>query len=121
MPERKHTPLRKASLDVKPTPSQEDKLNEVNMNKSQLIAAIAAGAEISKASSEAFLNAFQKAVTDELASGGEVVIAGFGKFSVTERAARTGRNPATGELMEIPASKGVSFKAQKALKDAVNA
>jgi DNA-binding protein HU-beta len=91
------------------------------MNKAQLIAAISAGADIPKSHAEAALNAFQDAVTKELAKGEEVVLAGFGKFSVTERAARTGRNPATGEPMEIAASKSVSFKAQKALKDAVNA
>lgn len=91
------------------------------MNKAQLIAAIAEKAEMSKVSVDNFLHFFQEVVTENLAKGEEVVITGFGKFSVTERAARTGRNPATGEQMEIPASKAVSFKAQKALKDAVNA
>lgn len=90
------------------------------MNKSQLIDAVATSAEISKKEAGAAIDAFTNAVTEQLASGGEVALIGFGTFKVNERAARTGRNPQTGETIQIAASKVPSFKAGKALKDACN-
>lgn len=89
------------------------------MNKSQLIKNIAASANLTQAQATAALQAFETSIIDELATGGEVVLTGFGTFKVTERAARTGRNPKTGESLEIAASKVPSFKAGKALKEAV--
>lgn len=91
------------------------------MNKSELIHAIADAANLSKADSEKALNAITNAITHELAKGGEVSVVGFGTFKVNERAARTGRNPKTGEAIEIAACKAPAFKAGKGLKDAVNA
>lgn len=90
------------------------------MNKSQLIKNIAASANLTQAQATAALQAFETSIIDELANGGEVALTGFGNFKVTERAARTGRNPKTGESLEIAASKVPSFKAGKALKEAVN-
>ncbi len=90
------------------------------MNKSELIAALAAKSELSKKDSEKALKAFEEVVTEELAKGGKVQIVGFGIFDVTDRAAREGRNPHTGEPMPIPASKAPRFKVGKALRDAVN-
>lgn len=90
------------------------------MNKSQLIAVIAEGAEISKASANRALDTFIDAVQAELAQGGKVELVGFGTFSVTERAERQGRNPSTGETITIPASKVPKFKPGKNFKDAVN-
>lgn len=90
------------------------------MNKSELVAAMAAKAEISKKDAEKALKAFEEVVTEELAQGGKIQLVGFGTYDVTERAARTGRNPQTGEPMDIPASKAPRFRAGKALKDAVN-
>jgi len=90
------------------------------VNKSELIDAIAAEADISKASAGRALDAAVDAVTNELKSGGQVSLVGFGTFSVKDRAARTGRNPQTGEAIQIKAAKIPSFKAGKALKDACN-
>lgn len=90
------------------------------MNKSELISAMAAKAELTKKDTEKALKAFEEVVTDELANGGKVQLLGFGTFDVNERAAREGRNPRTGESMDIPASKAPRFKVGKALKDAVN-
>lgn len=90
------------------------------MNKSELIDAIAAEADISKASAGRALDAAVDAVTNELKKGGQVSLVGFGTFSVKDRAARTGRNPQTGEAIQIKAAKIPSFKAGKALKDACN-
>ena len=89
------------------------------MNKSQLIKNIAASANLTQAQATAALQAFETSIIDELANGGEVALTGFGNFKVTERAARTGRNPKTGEALEIAASKVPSFKVGKALKEAV--
>lgn len=89
------------------------------MNKSQLIKNIAASANLTQAQATAALQAFETSIIDELATGSEVALTGFGTFKVTERAARTGRNPKTGESLEIAASKVPSFKAGKALKDAL--
>lgn len=90
------------------------------MNKSELIDSIAASADISKASAGRALDAAIDAVTSELKAGGQVSLVGFGTFSVKERAARAGRNPQTGETIQIKAAKIPSFKAGKALKDACN-
>lgn len=90
------------------------------MNKSELIDAIAASADISKASAGRALDAAVDAVTNELKKGGQVSLVGFGTFSVKERAARSGRNPQTGETIQIKAANIPSFKAGKALKDACN-
>ena len=90
------------------------------MNKTELVAKIAEKAEIKKVDAEKALKAFEEAVTAELVAGGEVRLVGFGTFEVTERAARTGKNPRTGEAIQIAASKVPAFKAGKALKDVVN-
>jgi len=90
------------------------------MNKTELIAAIAEGAELSKKDSEKALKAFIDAVTCQLKKGNKVQLVGFGTFEVSERAAREGRNPQTGKPMKIAACKAPKFKAGKALKDAVN-
>ena len=91
------------------------------MNKTELIAAIAERAEISKKDAEKALKAFTEAVADELVKGEKVLLVGFGTFEVSERAAREGRNPKSGEPMKIEASRTPKFKAGKALKDMVNA
>lgn len=91
------------------------------MNKTELIAAIAEQAEISKKDAEKALKAFVDVVTEQLKEGGKVQLVGFGTFEVSERAAREGRNPQTGKTMKIAACKAPKFKAGKALKDAVNA
>jgi DNA-binding protein HU-beta len=93
---------------------------EEKMNKSELISAMAAKAELSKKDTEKALDAFREAVQEELVNGGKVQLVGFGTFDVAERAAREGRNPQTGETMPIPASKAPRFKVGKALRDAVN-
>lgn len=90
------------------------------MNKTELVAAIAAKSGLDKAEATKALKAFEEVVTEELANGGKVQLVGFGTFDVAERAAREGRNPKTKEVMPIPASKAPKFKAGKALKDAVN-
>ena len=90
------------------------------MNKSELIDAIASSADLSKASASRALDAAVDAVTAELKKGGSVSLVGFGTFSVKDRAARTGRNPQTGETINIKAARIPSFKAGKGLKDAVN-
>jgi len=90
------------------------------MNKSELIAAMVEKAEISKKDAEKALKAFEEVVTEELKNDGKIQLVGFGTFEVAQRAARVGRNPQTGEDMEISASKAPKFKAGKALKDAVN-
>ena len=91
------------------------------MNRAELIAAIAESANLTKKDTEAVLKAFTEVVTEELKNGGKVQLVGFGTFEVSERAAREGRNPKTGETMTIEASKAPKFKAGKALKDAINA
>ena len=91
------------------------------MNKTELVAAMAEQAEISKKDAEAALKAFTDVVAEELKANGKVQLVGFGTFEVSERAAREGRNPQTGETMTIAASKAPKFKAGKALKDLINA
>lgn len=90
------------------------------MNKTELIAAIAEKTELSKKDSEKALKAFIEVVTEELKKGEKIQLVGFCTFEVAERAARDGRNPQTGEVMPIPASKAPKFKAGKALKDEIN-
>jgi DNA-binding protein HU-beta len=90
------------------------------MNKSQLIEKIALAADISKADAGRALDAFIEVTTEELKQGSDVALVGFGTFSVSARAARTGRNPQTGEALQIAAAKVPKFKAGKGLKDAVN-
>ena len=90
------------------------------MNKTELIAAVAEKAEISKKDSEKALKAFVDVVTEQLKAGDKVQVVAFGTFEVSERAAREGRNPQTGETMKIAACKAPKFKAGKALKDAIN-
>jgi DNA-binding protein HU-beta len=90
------------------------------MNKSDLVDAIAESASLSKADAGRALDAFVDTVTSALKSGQSVSLVGFGTFQVRDRAARTGRNPRTGETIQIAASKNPAFKAGKALKDAVN-
>ena len=94
------------------------------MNKTELVAAIAEKAELSKKDAEkalAALKAFTDVVAEELKKGEKIQLVGFGTFEVSERAERTGRNPQSGKEMVIPASKAPKFKAGKALKDMVNA
>ncbi len=90
------------------------------MNKSEFIEHIAVTLELSKADAERALNAMTSGITNELKKGGQVVIAGFGTFKVSHRAARVGRNPQTGEVINIAAANVPVFKAGKAFKDAVN-
>lgn len=90
------------------------------MNKTEFIAAVAEKAEISKKDSEKALKAFVDIVAEQLKAGDKVQLVGFGTFEVSERAAREGRNPQTGETMTIAACKAPKFKAGKALKDAIN-
>lgn len=90
------------------------------MNKTELIASMAEQTELSKKDAEAALKAFVDVVSEELKKGEKVQLVGFGTFEVSERAAREGRNPATGEAMTIKASKAPKFKAGKALKDLIN-
>ena len=89
------------------------------MNKTELVAAVAAKAELSKKDAEAAVTAVFDSVKDALAEGDKVSLIGFGTFSVKTRAARTGLNPRTKETIEIPESKVPAFKAGSALKDAV--
>ena len=90
------------------------------MNKTELIAEIAKNASASKVAVEIILDETVNAITSSLKKGEEVRLTGFGTFSVTKRAATTGRNPRTGVEIKIPASKQPKFKAGKGLKDALN-
>jgi len=89
------------------------------MTKAEFVSKVAEKTELTKADSEKAVNAFLETVTETLKSGDKVVFTGFGSFEVTERAAREGRNPSTGEKLQIKASKAPKFKAGKGLKDAV--
>ena len=88
------------------------------MNKTELIEAIATRSNTTKAQTTAMLNELLEVIQETMASGSDVQLVGFGTFSVTERASREGRNPATGVTMTIPAKKVVKFKPGKALSDA---
>ena len=90
------------------------------MNKTELVAAMAEQTNLSTKDADAALKAFIDVVSEELKKGEKVQLVGFGTFEVSERAAREGRNPQTGETMEIKASKTPKFKAGKALKDMMN-
>ena len=90
------------------------------MNKAELVAAVAAKTGDTKKNAEETINAFVDVVTASLKKGEKVQLVGFGSFEVRKRAARKGRNPQTGEEIRIAASKAPTFKAGKALKDAVN-
>jgi len=90
------------------------------MNKSELITAIATSADITKTDAEKAFNGMIDAISGTLAKGATVTLIGFGTFSVTERAARTGRNPQTGKALKIAAKKVAKFKPGKALSDSVN-
>ena len=89
------------------------------MNKSELVAAMAVKAELSKKDAEKALKAFEDVVMEELKDGGKIQLVGFGTFEVTERKPRVGRNPKTNEEMPIPGGKAPKFKAGKQLKDIV--
>ena len=91
------------------------------MNKTELIAAVAEKAELSKKDAEKAVKAFTDVVSEDLVNGGKIQLVGFGTFEVSERPAREGRNPRTGETMTIAATKTPKFKVGKALKDMVNA
>ena len=94
---------------------------ELIMNKTELVAAVAEQAGLSRKDAEAAVKAFTDVVADALKNGDKIQLVGFGTFEVSERAAREGRNPKTGESMKIEACKTPKFKAGKALKDLVNA
>lgn len=90
------------------------------MNKAELVAEVSRRTELSKADAERAVSAFTDTVADALSAGSEVSVPGFGKFSVSERQAREGRNPQTGETMQIAASKSAKFSAASALKQKLN-
>ncbi|MDR2910712.1 MAG: HU family DNA-binding protein [Bacteroidales bacterium] len=90
------------------------------MNKAQLIDAMAAGAGLTKTDAKKALDAFVSATTDALKSGDRVALIGFGSFFVSERSARTGRNPQTGKEIKIAAKKVVKFKSGSELSDSIS-
>ena len=90
------------------------------MTKTELVSAVAEKAELSKKDAEKAVAAVVESITDALVNGDKVQLVGFGTFEVRDRAAREGKNPLTGEKINIPASKSPAFKAGKALKDVVN-
>lgn len=90
------------------------------MNRQELVSAMSENAGISKKDADAALKAFIDTVGEALKKGDKIQLVGFGTFEVSERAAREGKNPQTGEVIKIKASKAPKFKAGKALKDAVN-
>jgi DNA-binding protein HU-beta len=90
------------------------------MNKSELIDAAAASTGMTKTDIQAALDAILQTITSEVGRGNKVSLTGFGNFELRERAARTGRNPQTGEQIQVAATKSPTFKAGKAFKDAVN-
>ena len=90
------------------------------MNKTELVAAIAEKTQLTKKDSEMALKAFVNVVSEELKKGEKIQLVGFGTFEVSDRAARTGKNPQTGNAIDIPASKAPKFKAGKALKETIN-
>lgn len=90
------------------------------MNKAELIDSIAEGADLSKSDAKKALDAFVSTLSDKLKTGDKISLVGFGSFSVSERSARTGRNPQTGAEIQIPAKKVVKFKAGSELSDSVN-
>ncbi|MBI3574709.1 MAG: HU family DNA-binding protein [Gammaproteobacteria bacterium] len=97
-----------------------DPRGDTNVNKTELIDKVAESTDLSKAAATRAVEAVLDAITGSLHSGDTITLSGFGTFSVSNRAARTGRNPRTGEAIAIAASKSPKFKAGKGLKDAVN-
>lgn len=93
---------------------------DITMNKSELINALAEKTEFTKKDAEKSLNAFIEVINENLAKGEKIQLVGFGTFEVKDRPARVARNPRTGEEIKIAASKAPTFKAGKALKDKVN-
>ncbi|MCI8837789.1 MAG: HU family DNA-binding protein [Hungatella sp.] len=93
---------------------------KISMNKTELIAAMAEKAELSKKDAEKALKAFVDVVSDELAKGEKIQVVGFGTFEVVERKEREGKKPGTDQVITIPASKSPKFRPGKALKDKVN-
>jgi len=89
------------------------------VNKSELVDALAAGSDISKATALKVLDVFMQTITETLQKADQIVLTGFGSFKVSNRAARTGRNPKTGEEIEIKASRVIKFTAGKTLKDSI--
>ncbi|MGN0808095.1 MAG: HU family DNA-binding protein [Candidatus Coproplasma sp.] len=90
------------------------------MNKTELVKVVAEKADLTQAVAADAVNAMVDAIVENLVEGNEVAILGFGAFKVADRPARTGRNPQTGEVVEVPASKSVSFKVSKSLKEKLN-
>lgn len=90
------------------------------MNKTELVKVVAEKADLTQAVAADAVNAMVDAIVEKLAEGDEVAILGFGSFKVAERSARTARNPQTGEMVEVPASKAVTFKLSKSLKEKLN-
>lgn len=90
------------------------------MNKSELVDAVASATDSSKSQAQAAVDAVIDSITDALKKGDKVALTGFGTFEVRDRAARTARNPQTGETIQVKASKAPAFKAGKSLKEAVN-
>jgi len=90
------------------------------MNKAELVSSVAEKAGLTKTDAEKVLKAFEATITEALVAGSKIQMVGFMSLEVTERVEREGRNPQTGEPMQIPASKTVRFKVGKALKDAIN-
>ena len=91
-----------------------------SMNKTELVKVVAEKADLTQAVAADAVNAIVDAIVESLVEGNEVAILGFGSFKVADRTARTARNPQTGEMVEVPASKAVSFKVSKALKEKLN-
>ena len=110
-------PCLKISAQLRDT---KDIIKGINVNKTDLIDAIASAADISKASAGRALDAVTDSIASSLAKGDSVSLVGFGTFTVKRRAAREGRNPRTGETIQISASNVAGFKAGKALKDTIN-
>ena len=90
------------------------------MTKAELVTMVAEKADLTKKDAEKAISALVESISETLAKGEKIQLVGFGTFEVAERAARTGKNPQTGEAIKIPASKAPKFKAGKALKDTVN-
>ena len=90
------------------------------MTKAELVTMVAEKADLTKKDAEKAISALVESISETLAKGEKIQLVGFGTFEVAERAARTGKNPQTGEAIKIPASKAPKFKAGKALKDVVN-
>ena len=91
------------------------------MTKAELVTMVAEKADLTKKDAEKAISALVESISETLAKGEKIQLVGFGTFEVAERAARTGKNPQTGEAINIPASKAPKFKAGKVLKDQVNA